>query len=277
MHEIKSFANGFEYVEVGNSVAHAKIAFQGAHIFEYNSDGKDLLWLSESSKFELGESIRGGIPICWPRFGNLDTSLPQHGFARVFLFDLINVDESSPNKTTLHFRLKESEKSREIWDYKFELEVIFIISDTLQVELKTTNTDAKAFMITQALHSYFKISNIANVHIKGLQNKPYFDALTGEYARQEDLISIDKEVDRIYQEVDKDIVLIDKDREIKIKVSGSKSAIIWNPWIQKCKRMSAMTADAYKKFVCIESANALDDFKMLGAKQKNSLTVTYTF
>jgi glucose-6-phosphate 1-epimerase len=187
VHEIKSFANGFEYVEVSNSVAHAKIAFQGAHIFEYSSGGKDLLWLSESSKFELGTSIRGGIPICWPRFGNLDTSLPQHGFARVFLFDLINVDESSPNKTTLHFRLRDSEKSRAIWDYKFELEVIFINSDTLQVELKTTNTDDKAFMITQALHTYFKISNIANVHIKGLQNKPYLDTLTNEYKIQKDV------------------------------------------------------------------------------------------
>jgi len=27
--------------------------------------------------------------------------------------------------------------------------------------------------------------------------------------------------------------------------------VVWNPWIEKCKRMSGIKEDAYKEFVCI--------------------------
>lgn len=62
---LKKQKNGFEYIEVKNSVASAKIALQGAHIFEYKRSNKeDILWLSPISTFEKGVAIRGGIPIC---------------------------------------------------------------------------------------------------------------------------------------------------------------------------------------------------------------------
>ena len=70
MIEHKKLRNGFEYIEVENSSAKAKIALQGAHIFEYvKKDEESFLWLSEISDFEHGKSIRGGIPICWPWLG----------------------------------------------------------------------------------------------------------------------------------------------------------------------------------------------------------------
>jgi len=71
--------NGFEYIEVKNSIASAKIALQGAHIFEYKCSNKaDILWLSPTSHFELGKAIRGGIPICWPRFVECSIRVCQH-------------------------------------------------------------------------------------------------------------------------------------------------------------------------------------------------------
>jgi len=94
MYVVKQFDNGFKYLEVQNEAASAKIALQGAHIFHYQVKGeKPLLWLSEKSAFEEGIAIRGGIPLCWPRFGNLEKTLPQHGFARTSMFELIEVKE----------------------------------------------------------------------------------------------------------------------------------------------------------------------------------------
>jgi len=62
MISLKQFSNGFEYLEVINKVAKAKIALQGAHIFQYTKIGqKPLLWLSEVSEFKVGRAIRGGV------------------------------------------------------------------------------------------------------------------------------------------------------------------------------------------------------------------------
>ncbi|WP_457746338.1 D-hexose-6-phosphate mutarotase [Sulfurimonas sp.] len=261
MYTLKRLKNGFKYIEIKNDVMQAKIALQGAHIFEFNK----LLWLSEISKFQEGVAIRGGIPLCWPRFGSLDVKLPQHGFARTQMFELVKVEEINNRLTTVHMLLKDNKETREIWDYTFELHLVFNLGESLSISLRTDNTGTKDFMITQALHSYFSISDIKNISIEGLQNRYYHDALSEKKVLQKGTIKICQEVDRVYEGVDKDIVLQDGQRKVHLRTKNSASAIVWNPWIEKTKKMSAMKRDAYKKFVCIESANAFDDFKTIQA------------
>jgi len=269
----KKFSNGFVYIEIENSSAKAKIALQGAHLFEYKRVcEEDILWLSEISDFEKDKAIRGGVPICWPWFGfNEDKNLPQHGFARTSMWEFVSSDEVSKGETTLLFRLVHSKQTLKIWNYKFELELKITIAKELKMELKTTNMDERDFKISQALHTYFNVSHISEVAIKGLNKKPYLDALTWQKETQSGDIYFDSEVDRVYQEVDTSIVLVDKNREINIKNTNSSSAVIWNPWIEKTSRMSAMKEDAYEYFVCIESANAFDDTRAIEPKQSHTL------
>jgi len=274
MIQVKSFENGFKYIEVTNDIASAKIALQGAHIYEYKCKGKDdILWLSETSSFEDGTAIRGGIPICWPRFGSLDESLPAHGFSRTSKFELLGAQEISRTLTEVTLLLKDTKESRALWDVAFELEVIFRVGETLKVEMKTINRDKKEFMITQALHTYFSVSSIADVKIFGLEEKPFLDTLKDEESSEKKEISIDAECDRVYQDVDRDIVLKDKNRTIILKAEGSSSAIVWNPWIEKGSRMSGMRADAYREFVCIETANAFNDFRLIKPQESHTLSV----
>ena len=268
--------NGFSYVEVKNSAATAKIALQGAHIFSFHPVGQEpLLWLSEVSDFEYQKAIRGGIPVCWPWFGfNKDKSLPQHGFARTSLWEFVCSEEIDEKTTSLTLKLTCNDETLKIWAYKFELELHVVISEELIVELKTTNIDDKEFEISQALHTYFAVSHISHVNIKGLDKKPYLDALTWKMELQKGNITFSEEVDRVYQKVDGKIVLKDKNREVHIKNEGSSSVVVWNPWIEKTKRMSAMRDDAYENFVCIESANAFDDAKILQPKATHTLVAT---
>jgi len=270
----KKLANGFSYIEVKNSSAEAKIALQGAHVFDYKRvDEEDgLLWLSEVSDFEIGKAIRGGVPICWPWFGfNENRSLPQHGFARISMWEFVSAKEEGENSSSLTFRLNHNEQTLKMWRYRFELELSVTISHKLTMELKTTNLDCESFVLTQALHTYFNISHISDAFVKGLDKKPYLDALTSKDELQEGDIYFNQEVDRVYQRVESEVVLKDKNREIRIKNGGSSSVVVWNPWIEKTKRMSAMKEDAYKHFVCIESANAFDDRKVLKPKESHTL------
>ncbi|WP_304545873.1 D-hexose-6-phosphate mutarotase [Sulfurimonas microaerophilic] len=261
---VNKLSNGFEYVEISNKAASAKIALQGAHLFHYERSGEiPLLWLSDASKFELGTAIRGGVPICWPSFGNNNPELPQHGFARTAMWQLDEIQELDEDTTQLRFSLEDSKESRELWDYKFLVELTIRIGKTLEMELKTTNRDNVPFTITQALHTYFNVSAIEDVRITGLEGKNYLDALTLQHHTQEGEIGFSQEVDRVYQGVEDAIVLKDANRDIELKNSGSKSVVVWNPWIDKSARMSGMKPDAYKEFVCIESANAYEDKREL--------------
>ena len=272
---IKKLSNGFEYLEIENSSATAKIALQGAHIFEYKRKMQDdLFWVSEISDFELGKAIRGGVPICWPAFGMNNPELPQHGFARTSLFECTSREDIDADITEIELRLRDSKESLKLWNYKFELLLKVTVSDKLTIELKTTNKDNKEFKLTQALHSYFKLSDISNAVVKGLDNKPCFDALTNETNIQNGDIIFNQEFDKVFQKVDSELILKDKEKTISINNEGSSSVVVWSPWIEKCKRMSAMKDDAYKEFVCIESANAFEDFIILKPNEEHTLKAT---
>ena len=275
MFEFKTEKNGFKYIEIKNDSASAKIAVQGAHLFHYGRNNEEpILWLSDTSFMEHGEHIRGGVPICWPSFGFNNPELPPHGFARNRMWDLVNIIEEDSDTTIVIMEFIDSKKSRREWDYKFHLTATFTLGKELGIELTTVNKDLKTFKFTQALHTYFNITDIHDVHVNGLDKKPYLDAVTNEKHIQNGDLSFTKETDYVYQEVDKDLFLKDTNREIKIQNEGSSSCVIWNPWIEKSKRMSGIRDDSYPEFVCIETANAFDDYRILESGKSHTLKVT---
>ena len=219
--------------------------------------------------------IRGGVPVCWPAFGVNNPDLPQHGFSRTAMFEFVKSTELDSNATEVLLRLTHTDESLRLWNYKFELDFRVIVSDTLVMELKTTNTDTKEFQLTQALHSYFNVSDISNAVVKGLKNKPRLDALTNKTFTQENDIVFNEEFDSVFQKVENKIVLGDNgNRNVTIQNEGSSSVVVWNPWVEKGARMSGMRADAYREFVCIESANAYEDFRVLKANETHILKAT---
>ncbi len=258
MIEHKQEKNGFKYIEIKNVKAEAKIALQGAHVFHYKELGKlSLLWLSELAYFEEGKAIRGGIPICFPWFGKhkTDATLAQHGFARTALWSLSKEEEIDENRTHIQLQLLSDEKSKALWNYEFDIRLDVVVGTELSITLSVKNIDSKPFEITTALHSYFNVSNIDDVVVKGLDNTSYYDTLDGMEYVQKDELKIDKEVDRIYYDVSNSIELHDGERKVELTQSNSNSLVVWNPWIEKSKQMADMSDDAYKNMLCLETGN----------------------
>ena len=276
MISLKQFDNGFKYIEIENELSKAKIALQGAHLFSFEvKSHRPIIWLSDKSEFKLGSAIRGGIPVCWPWFGEhtQDGTLPKHGFARTSMFDY-KIQKDDKALSQIIFVLKHSQASLDLWPYKFELSVLFTLSDSLKMELITKNCDEKSFTITQALHSYFEVTNIDKVSILGLDNKIYFDSLLKKDFRQENPLVISTEVDRIYKDISSEIKILDEKTRVNIKTKGSNSTVVWNPWIEKSETMNDMGVDSYKSMLCVESANVLDDFKIVKPDEAVSLSVS---
>lgn len=258
--------NGLRVLKVSNEAAEAVIALHGAHVLSYKPAGeREVLWLSQESWHEAGKPIRGGIPVCWPWFG--PAKEPAHGVARITEWALKNT-VSDTAKTVLAFEA-----------FAFEnliAEITITIADSLTLELSTTNLGAEEFRLTSALHSYFSISNIADIAISGLDKAEYLDTLTGTRHIQEEQIRFTAETDRIYDSSDAECVIEDPAYEKKIHVSkaGSLSTVIWNPWIAKSRRMPDFGDEEYHGMVCVEAANAANDFRILKQGDKHTLKTT---
>jgi len=273
----KQLQNGFKYMEINNVYASAKIALQGAHIWAYTpKDKSDLLWVSEASYFEEGKTIRGGIPVCFPWFGKhaTDASLPQHGFARTSLWKLVKEVVQADGSTLVRLELRETAQSLKLWPYKFTLTLDVHIADSLSITMSIKNADEKAFEVGTALHTYLHISDVEDVNIDGLQNTSYFDALTQSTQIQKDPLQIDKEIDRVYT-VSNRVSMSDKHHTINIEPQGSNTLVVWNPWKKKSASMGDMTKDGYKTMLCLETANAREDVRVVKPQETHVMGVIY--
>src|SRR5262245_19429671 len=95
-------------IEVTSAWSTAEIYPHGAHVthFQRTSDAP-LLFLSQCSRFDEGQPIRGGIPVIFPWFGPRE-GLPQHGFARFKSWDLKELVPGSDGGVSVRFGLPDS-------------------------------------------------------------------------------------------------------------------------------------------------------------------------
>jgi len=119
-----------------------------------------------------------------------------------------------------------------------------------------------------------------HVTIRGLDGCDYLDKVgTPTRRSQQGEVTIGEEVDRIYLDQGQDVRIVDPDlkRTIRIEKQGSHSTIVWNPWVEKCKKMGDLGSDeGYLGMVCVESANAAEDVVLLKPGNKHSLWIRYS-
>jgi glucose-6-phosphate 1-epimerase len=276
--------NGFVMIDISNQYAKAKISTYAGQIISYQPNGvaEDLFFLSDKVRYQEGKGIRGGVPICWPWFGD-DTSgfeRPAHGFVRNQQWQVHASEALEDGRTSVTLVTTDSDITRELWHYEFNLELQIIIGSNLEMTLKTKNTGKQFFTITQALHTYFKVSDVSNVLIKGLVGKPYIDKLDSFAVKQqtEDIIVSD-EIDRIYQKAPKQISLTDSgfNRTITISSEGSDTTVVWNPWSTSIENIADLDAESYRNFVCVETANVFtDSLTIIPAGREHVVTTVFS-
>jgi D-hexose-6-phosphate mutarotase len=234
------------------------------------------LWLSSDSHFKTGKAIRGGIPLCWPWFADhpTDPDKPAHGFVRTAVWSVSESEKLADKGIRLKLFIADSEETMKLWPHRFRLEMDCTVSNALRVKLIATNTDDKPFTCGGALHSYFNISSVSNIEIKGLEGCPYIDKVDqGRRKLQDGFVSIRSETDRIYLDTKTDCNIEDSGlhRRICISKNGSLTTVVWNPWIDKATKMQDFGDDEYKRMVCVETANANTDVVTLAPGDTHAL------
>jgi glucose-6-phosphate 1-epimerase len=269
----KTHPNGLTYVEIDSTLCHARIFLQGAQIDTFEPKGKSsLLWVSQADDYQIGNGIRGGIPICWPWFGQSDSpNWPQHGFARTRLWSLTQVSVTD-DKVTVALTLELTEEDRQYWPHNTQVSVLYTLTDTLTMSLINTNLSDDTVSLTQALHSYFPTSDIHKTKVSGFRGAKYIEFAQGPFEQDNDEVYFDRETDRVYSQLGLQQHIHTPEGVIFVHREQSTSAVLWNPWIEKSTRLSRFKPDDYLHMLCLEAANVLDDRVILAPGESHTLT-----
>ncbi|MDQ7075589.1 MAG: hypothetical protein Q9O24_10670 [Gammaproteobacteria bacterium] len=149
----------------------AEISLQGGQVLSWTPKGAEpVIWMSEEARPTVGKAMRGGVPVCWPWFGPHDSEadFPAHGFARVADWACKGSQLLADGSVSLLLELV-CDGGSKWWPYATLLQVEFRIGTKLEINLSSRNLSDRAFVISEALHTYFQISDIEQVSVSGLE------------------------------------------------------------------------------------------------------------
>lgn len=273
---------GFPMIEISSEQASATISLYGGQVLSYQPAGQEeLLFVSDAAYYREGKAIKGGIPICWPWFGDDPEHKGRgaHGFVRNRLWQMVGGEVMPDGAVRVVLGLMDGGDTQHIWLYEFDLTLEITVGATLSLALVTRNADNSSFPLTQAFHTYFAIGDIHQLEVLGLEDCPYLDKADAWKEKiQTGPVTVDREVDRVYQKVKPELVIEDPvlKRRIHIQSQGNKTAVVWNPWIEIAQQMGDLKDDDYLRFICVETTNAADDVIDMAPGGEFRLAVEYS-
>jgi glucose-6-phosphate 1-epimerase len=276
---------GGPVVTLAGAAGTAVVALQGAQLLSWTPTGHDpVIWLSPVERLGTAKPVRGGTPVCWPWFADhpSDPTKPAHGFVRTRLWS-IEAAGTTDHGAWVTLGVQTTAADQALWPHRASAQLRIALSQQLDLALSTTNTGTAPLPLSQALHTYFSIGDIADIDVSGFDGEVYQDKLDGgRRITQAGPITFPGEVDRIYDDhapatLTSAAAINDRglQRRITVSQSGSRSAVVWNPGPAKASRLADMGPEGWRRFVCVETTNAGSDVRELRAGETHVLGATY--
>jgi len=254
---------GLPKVRITSPEVVGEMYLYGAHVTSWKPvGGEEVLFLSSQSRWKDGHAIRGGVPVCFPWFGNKadDPKAPAHGFVRTKAWQLESIAQVGAAVTVSMFT-ESNEDTKRWWPAEFRMVHRATFGSELSLELVVTNTGTTSLRFEEALHAYHRVGNIADVRLRGLDTVHYLDKTDSNRKKiQHGEIVIVSETDRVYLNTRDAIELEDPvlHRRIRVTKENSLTTVVWNPWVQKAHSLADLADDEWTQMICIESSNVSD-------------------
>ncbi len=240
-----------------------------------------IIWLSPAAKLAPGKSIRGGVPICWPWFGPhaSESGFPAHGFARTVPWQVVASEAVADGSTRMIFELPQSSIPAAQWPHACR--VRYIVTVGRELNSGTGHREYRQCRIRDrrgAAHLFSRQRRGCSSH--QWPGWRYLSGQGGQYAAQGP-VGADRdqsEVDRLYVDTETECLIEDAGctRRIRISKRGSRSTVVWNPWVEKSAKMGDFGSDTgYRGMVCVESANAAENTVNIAPGASHVLAVIY--
>ncbi|QRP65746.1 D-hexose-6-phosphate mutarotase [Rhodanobacter sp. FDAARGOS 1247] len=263
--------HGFPSWLVQTPLATVAISVSGGQLLSFvPTGGREVLWLSpQSDKPPL--PVRGGTPVCWPYFARMGQAggMPSHGLVRTARWSVTQARRESDG--TLVLKLAPPVLA----GLPLRLTMTLRIGRTLSQTLETENVGDQPVVFTQALHNYFRVSDVRKVTVSGLDGLTYLDKKDhGRAQRQQGDWQWPSSgySDRIYTGATGPYVLHDPGlgRNIRITTRGSHSAVVWNAGEQAARGIDDIGA-GWRHYLSVEVTNVAPDAITLQPGERHEL------
>ena len=271
--------HGLPALRMTNDLGEAVVHLNGAQVTHFQPRGQQpVLWMSSTSNFADGKSMRGGVPLCSPWFGPhaTDSKQPAHGLVRTRRWTVVGQNEMSDGRSQVVLSLISDEAMLTSWPHPFAISLAVTMGSTLTMELAIRNTGSTPFLLGEALHTYFRVSDVRTIRLTGLAGVTYLDKVDGGTRKVQgsEPLALSAQTDRVYLSSSDTVVIDDPGmaRKITVTKAGSGATVVWNPWDEKVTMMSDFAADEWPNMVCVESANAADSIVVVPPAFTHHLT-----
>jgi len=270
---------GLARVDITSPVADGKMYLHGAHLTSWRPAGsEEVLFLSTKSRWEEGQAIRGGIPICFPWFRGKadDPQAPAHGFVRTRSWQLYSIAENNTGVAVTMF-IESDEQTRRWWPGEFRLVYRVTFGSELKLELICINTGKTPLHFEEALHTYNRVSNVGTVRLQGLDGTRFLDntAANKEKTQIGDA-TIGSQTDNAYINTTNAVDLLDPMmcRRIRLEKAHSSTTVVWNPWQEAASKLRDLGEGEWKQFLCVEASNIIGAAVTLAPGQEHTMSAT---
>lgn len=269
------------------SGSRAEVHLYGATVTSFyaaNEPHRNVLFLSAKALLDGSKPIRGGIPLVFPVFGAVE-GFPNHGFARVNNWKLVQLDECGGDEhmpTVATFALDVSHEIKTMYPHDFSLlYTVKLFPNALATAIHIQNQSKSEVAFQALLHTYLSADDVRDgaVVVKGLKGLKYYDKVAGsEKTEERDELIFDQETDSVYSNAPspivvhmkrsdgkKRVVTIEKEAFIKssaIDTVQQSDIVVWNPWIDKAKGMSDFGDKEFLTMLCVEPGRVSEQQKL---------------
>ncbi len=175
--QVSAGRGGLARVQITAPAASGEIYLHGAHVTSWKPVGKEeVFFVSANSLWQYGHAIRGGVPICFPWFGDKadDPHAPAHGFVRTKEWKLEKITANGSN-VSVELSTESGADSREWYAPDFRLVYRVTYGSELSLELIMSNTGTQPLRFEEALHAYHNVGDATQASIAGLDGIHYLD------------------------------------------------------------------------------------------------------
>jgi len=271
-HELEQMVLPLSPEPLGNSIIElrhssggtCKVSTYAAHLLSWcPSPFNEQIFLGEMAEVgKPGLAIRGGVPICWPQFGNFENAQDSckltHGFVRNLHGAKWALLRQSKDSVSLVFR--SDDETRKIWAKDFEF--IYTVSlgfGSVRMEMEVCNNNSSPLEFTGALHSYWRCSSSEACVVEGLKGFK-FDTGIGSSFRGDAVaegssvpIGDKKQTQLYFADAGDAVTLIEHGRRrLRLTKSNLPDWIVWNNGAENGSNIKDLKDGEYKKYVCVE-------------------------
>ena len=268
---------GMQRVRISGPLGQGEIYLHGAQVTSWKPvDHDEVLFLSSKSRWQEGQAIRGGIPICFPWFrAKADNpAAPAHGFARTRVWQLQSMVETAAGLVVTLVTESDAQTLR-WWPAEFRLVYRVTFGSELRLELVCTNTGRTPLRFEEALHTYNRVSDVAHARVQGLENVRFLDNThSNQEKTQHGEVAITSPTDSAYLPSTSDVDLLDPQmrRRIRLHKQNSFTTVVWNPWREGAAALRDLGDGDWAQFLCVEASNIMDSAVNLEPGEEHALT-----